>query len=169
MLRENDAFIEKPVSVKALLKAVSLILFGHMRGPETEAEDIISSNGEVFERVPRDAGYGFAVASGGRDGLRRSVGRAHINIRIARAAGTTTSERRKAERKGVGTIRFHNQGPLGVPLALIGKQLTMRLDDGRTLDFMLCDSGNIIAVRVTNCQQHQDATGCGSREESARR
>lgn len=119
----------------------------------TEAEDvIISSDGEVFERVLlRDAGYGVAVASDGRNGLRRSVGRAQVNIRFSRATGTATSKWRRVERKGAGTIRFHNQGPgLGPPLTLIGKQLTMRLDDGRTLEFMLCDSGNIVDVRVTN-------------------
>lgn len=116
----------------------------------TEAEDvIISSGGEVFERVLlRDAGYGVACGS---NGLARSVGRAQVNICLPRAAGTTTSKWRKVERKGAGTIRFHNQGPsLGPPLALIGKQLTMRLHDGRMLDFRLCDSGNIVDVRVTN-------------------
>jgi two-component system cell cycle sensor histidine kinase/response regulator CckA len=35
-LWEHEAFIEKPVSVKALLEAVSLILFGHTHGRETE-------------------------------------------------------------------------------------------------------------------------------------
>jgi CheY-like chemotaxis protein len=66
VLRQNEAFVEKPVSRKGLLEAVSLILFGHMRGPETEADDIISSSGEVFEWVSRHAGYGFAVAAAGR-------------------------------------------------------------------------------------------------------
>jgi two-component system cell cycle sensor histidine kinase/response regulator CckA len=33
-LWQNEAFIEKPVTVKGLLEAVSLILFGHTRGPE---------------------------------------------------------------------------------------------------------------------------------------
>lgn len=32
VLWENEAFIEKPVSLKALLEAVSLILFGHTQG-----------------------------------------------------------------------------------------------------------------------------------------
>ena len=34
-LWENEAFIEKPVSVKGLIEAVSLSLFGHTRGLET--------------------------------------------------------------------------------------------------------------------------------------
>jgi two-component system, cell cycle sensor histidine kinase and response regulator CckA len=34
-LWENEAFIEKPVTVRALLEAVSMSLFGHMRGPST--------------------------------------------------------------------------------------------------------------------------------------
>jgi hypothetical protein len=112
---------------------------------------IISSDGEVFERVLlRHANYGVAVSLDGLDGLRRrSVGRARVNIRLPRAAGTTTSDERKAEQEG--TIRFYHQGPLGPPVALVGQQLTMRLTDGRTLDFMLCDSGNIIDVRVWCC------------------
>jgi hypothetical protein len=111
---------------------------------------IISSDGEVFERVLlRDAGYGVTIPWDGLDGLRRSVGRAHVNIRLPRAAGTTTSDERKAEQKG--TIRFYHQGPGGPSLTLVGKQLKMRLNDGRMLDFMLCDSGNILDVRVWCC------------------
>jgi two-component system, cell cycle sensor histidine kinase and response regulator CckA len=34
-LWEHEAFIEKPVSVKALLEAVSLLLFGHTQGVRT--------------------------------------------------------------------------------------------------------------------------------------
>ena len=111
---------------------------------------IISSDGEVFERVRlRHANYGVAVSLDSLGGLRRSVGRAHVNIRLPRAAGTTTSDERKAEQKG--TIRFYNQGPLGPSVTLVGQQLKMRLTDGRMLDFMLCDSGNIIDVRVWCC------------------
>ena len=113
---------------------------------------IISSDGEVFERVRlRHANYGVAVSLDSLGGLRRSVGRAHVNIRLPRAAGTTTSDERKAEQKG--TIRFYHQGPGGPSLTLVGKQLKMRLNDGRMLDFMLCDSGNIIDVRVW-CSLH---------------
>ena len=36
VLWQNEAFIEKPVTVKGLLEAVSLLLFGHIHGPETE-------------------------------------------------------------------------------------------------------------------------------------
>jgi CheY-like chemotaxis protein len=36
VLWEHEAFIEKPVTVKALLKAVSLLLFGHTHGPDAE-------------------------------------------------------------------------------------------------------------------------------------
>jgi len=32
-LLEHEAFIEKPVTVKGLLEAVSLLLFGHTHGP----------------------------------------------------------------------------------------------------------------------------------------
>jgi two-component system cell cycle sensor histidine kinase/response regulator CckA len=32
-LQEHEAFIEKPVTVSALLEAVSLLLFGHTNGP----------------------------------------------------------------------------------------------------------------------------------------
>jgi hypothetical protein len=114
--------------------------------------DIISSDGEVFERVRlRHANLGVAVS---RDGLaelrRRSVGRAHVSIRLPRATGSTSSGKRNAELQG--TIRFANQGPsLGPSVTLVGQQLKMRLTDGRTLDFMLCDSGNIINVRVWCC------------------
>ena len=83
----------------------------------------------------------------------RSVGRAHVDIRIPRAAATT-SERRTAEREGagrrMGTIRFQGQGLLGPPAALVGKVLTMRLDDGRTLEFMLFDSRNIHVLWITD-------------------
>jgi two-component system cell cycle sensor histidine kinase/response regulator CckA len=33
VLWEHEAFLEKPVSVKGLLEAVSLLLFGHSHGP----------------------------------------------------------------------------------------------------------------------------------------
>jgi two-component system, cell cycle response regulator CpdR len=148
-LTQNEAFVEKPVSCKGLLEAVSLILFGHALGPETEAADVISSSGDVFELVPRDAGAEFAVASERRDGHRNSVGRANATVYVPRTAGTV-SDRPAAHRKGTGIIRFHDQGPVGPPLALIGKQLRMRLDDGRTLDFVLCDSGNMAAVRIAS-------------------
>jgi two-component system cell cycle sensor histidine kinase/response regulator CckA len=36
-LWENEAFIDKPVSVKGLLEAVSMSLFGHTRGVRTSA------------------------------------------------------------------------------------------------------------------------------------
>lgn len=36
VLREHEAFVAKPVSLKGLLEAVSLLLFGHTHGPETE-------------------------------------------------------------------------------------------------------------------------------------
>ena len=120
---------------------------------------IISSDGEVFERVLRHANLGVAVSLDGLDGLRRrSVGRAHVNIRLPRAAGTTTSDERKAEQQGI--IRFYHQGPLGPPVALVGQQLTMRLNDGRTLDFTLCDSGNIIDLRVW-CSLHRNVRCSG--------
>ena len=32
ILWENEAFVEKPVSIKGLLEAVSMLLFGHTRG-----------------------------------------------------------------------------------------------------------------------------------------
>lgn len=121
----------------------------------------ISSDGEVFERVRlRDADLGAAVSLDGLDGLRRrSVGRAHVNIRLPRAAGTTTSDERKAEQQG--TIRFYNQGPsLGPSVTLVGQQRKMRLNDGRMLDFMLCDSGNIIDVRVW-CSLHRNVRCLG--------
>lgn len=121
----------------------------------------ISSDGEVFERVRlRDADLGAAVSLDGLDGLRRrSVGRARVNIRLPRAAGTTTSDERKAEQQG--TIRFYNQGPsLGPSVTLVGQQLEMRLNDGRMLDFMLCDSGNIIDVRVW-CSLHRNVRCSG--------
>ncbi len=35
-LWEHEAFVEKPVSGTGLLEAVSLVLFGHTHGPETE-------------------------------------------------------------------------------------------------------------------------------------
>ena len=34
-LWENEAFIEKPVTMNGLLEAVSLLLFGHTHGPRT--------------------------------------------------------------------------------------------------------------------------------------
>jgi len=34
VLWENEAFLEKPTSVAALREAVSLALFGHLRGPQ---------------------------------------------------------------------------------------------------------------------------------------
>ena len=34
----HEAFLEKPVSVKGLLEAVSLLLYGHTQGPPTSAE-----------------------------------------------------------------------------------------------------------------------------------
>jgi two-component system, cell cycle sensor histidine kinase and response regulator CckA len=34
-LWENEAFVEKPVSVAGLREAVSLLLFGHLYGPES--------------------------------------------------------------------------------------------------------------------------------------
>ena len=37
MLWENEAFLEKPVPIDGLLEAVSLLLFGHMRGPRASA------------------------------------------------------------------------------------------------------------------------------------
>jgi hypothetical protein len=121
----------------------------------------ISSDGEVFERVRlADADLGAAVSLDGLDGLRRrSVGRARVNIRLPRAAGTTTSDERKAEQQG--TIRFYNQGPsLGPSVTLVGQQLEMRLNDGRMLNFMLCDSGNIIDVRVW-CSLHRNVRCLG--------
>ena len=33
-LWENEAFLEKPVAIDELLEAVSLLLFGHTRGPQ---------------------------------------------------------------------------------------------------------------------------------------
>jgi hypothetical protein len=120
---------------------------------------IISSDGEVFERVLlRHANYGVAVSLDSLGGLRRSVGLAHVNIRLPRAAGTTTSDERKAEQQGI--IRFYHQGPLGPPVALVGQQLTMRLNDRRTLDFTLCDSGNIIDLRVW-CSLHRNVRCSG--------
>ncbi|MGH9139503.1 MAG: response regulator [Vicinamibacterales bacterium] len=38
-LWSNEAFVDKPVSVAALREAVSQMLFGHMRGPETTATE----------------------------------------------------------------------------------------------------------------------------------
>jgi two-component system, cell cycle sensor histidine kinase and response regulator CckA len=35
-LWENEAFIEKPVTLKSLREAVSLLLFGHTRGPKPD-------------------------------------------------------------------------------------------------------------------------------------
>ena len=35
MLWENEAFIEKPVSVRGLLEALAMMLFGHIRGDQT--------------------------------------------------------------------------------------------------------------------------------------
>ena len=34
VLPENEAFVQKPVSTRDLAEAVSLLLFGHTRGPE---------------------------------------------------------------------------------------------------------------------------------------
>ena len=80
----------------------------------------------------------------------RAIGRAHVDIRVPRAS---VGERRKAERRStarrMGTIWFQGQTPLGPPLDLIGKELSMRLDDGRTMEFMLFDSGNIHVRRIT--------------------
>jgi two-component system, cell cycle sensor histidine kinase and response regulator CckA len=36
VLWEHEAFLEKPVSVKGLLEAVSLLLFGHSHGPAAD-------------------------------------------------------------------------------------------------------------------------------------
>ena len=36
-LRESEAFLEKPVTIKGLREAVSLLLFGHSRGPRPPA------------------------------------------------------------------------------------------------------------------------------------
>ena len=36
-LWENEAFIDKPVTIRGLLEAVSLLLFGHMYGPRAHA------------------------------------------------------------------------------------------------------------------------------------
>jgi DNA-binding NtrC family response regulator len=36
-LWQDEAFIEKPVSVNGFLEAVSLLLFGHIRGPQAPA------------------------------------------------------------------------------------------------------------------------------------
>ena len=82
----------------------------------------------------------------------RAIGRAHVDICVPPAA-VATSERHKDERSEkdgrMGMIWFQGQTPLGPPFALIGKELKMRLDGGRSLDFMLCDSGNIHALRIT--------------------
>jgi hypothetical protein len=82
----------------------------------------------------------------------RAIGRAHVDIRVPRGA-VATSERDKPEPSGkdgrMGTIWFLGQTPLGPPLALIGKELSIRLDSGRTVQFMLFDSGNIHVLRVT--------------------
>ena len=60
-----------------------------------------------------------------------AIGRAHVDIRVPRGAPTT--ERRKAERSGtgrrMGTIWFQGQKPHPPLAGLIGKDLTMRLDD----------------------------------------
>jgi two-component system cell cycle sensor histidine kinase/response regulator CckA len=34
VLREHEAFVEKPATMRGLLEAVSLMLFGHTRGPD---------------------------------------------------------------------------------------------------------------------------------------
>ena len=36
ILRENEAFLDKPVTIKELLEAVSMIVFGHTHGPERD-------------------------------------------------------------------------------------------------------------------------------------
>lgn len=77
----------------------------------------------------------------------RAVGRARLTARRPRPPDTT-GERRGAEQRLVGKIVFDGAAPTGPPLDLIGKRLTMRLDDGRTLDLMLFDSGNIHVIRV---------------------
>jgi FixJ family two-component response regulator len=35
VLRGDEAFVDKPVSIQGLLEAVSLLLFGHLHGPKT--------------------------------------------------------------------------------------------------------------------------------------
>jgi two-component system cell cycle sensor histidine kinase/response regulator CckA len=39
ILRSNEAFVDKPVTALGLLEAVSLLLFGHTRGLQTETRD----------------------------------------------------------------------------------------------------------------------------------
>ena len=74
----------------------------------------------------------------------RAIGRAHVDSRVPPAAAAT-SERHKAERSETGrrrgTILFHGQTPLGPPFALIGKELKLRLDDGRSLDSCCATAG----------------------------
>ena len=36
LLNENEAFLQKPVGIRELEEAASLILFGHLRGPSAE-------------------------------------------------------------------------------------------------------------------------------------
>jgi CheY-like chemotaxis protein len=36
ILQEGEAFVQKPVGVRGLAEAASLILFGHLRGPEAD-------------------------------------------------------------------------------------------------------------------------------------
>ena len=80
----------------------------------------------------------------------RAIGRAHVDIRVPSAS---SGERHKAERRStarrMGAIWFQGQTPSGPPLDLIGKELTMRLDDGRTVEFVLFDSATIHVRRIT--------------------
>ena len=80
-----------------------------------------------------------------------AIERAHVDMRVPRGAPATG--RCKAERIGtgrrMGTIWFQGQPPPGPPPDLIGKDLTLRLDDGRSVEFKLFDSGTIQVLRIT--------------------
>jgi two-component system, cell cycle sensor histidine kinase and response regulator CckA len=51
LLWEHEAFIEKPVAIRGLLEAVSLLTFGHIHGPRAGTRSAASSEeGERFGR-----------------------------------------------------------------------------------------------------------------------
>ena len=47
VLWQNEAFVEKPVSLKGLQEAVSLLLFGHINGPDAGGVPLTTQLGRL--------------------------------------------------------------------------------------------------------------------------
>lgn len=54
VLWQNEAFIEKPVTLKGLQEAVSLLLFGHLNGPDAGSDPAARRPTSTRTEVTRD-------------------------------------------------------------------------------------------------------------------